>query len=127
MFSNLQKKLEKISAFVVLDLTRAIVSIEKIIEEAKKLDIVKDIKIINPLADGLVADTFFFPLTIFKKRACIFRHSILKGLFRDIRLKVGEAAKVFLYHQGFMAGGSAYEDHIKIVKNHEKSLNFLPH
>lgn len=105
-----------------LDFSSSKISFKKLSERLKRIAYVKSIEHIKPLSEGLIVDTYHFPLTVSSERACIFRKSVLKGLFKDIKEKFREAGKVFLYYQGVKVGENVYEDYKKYVKTNEEIL-----
>jgi len=107
-----------------LDFTSSKISPKKLSEELKRIACIKNVEHIRPLSEGLIVDTYHFPLIVSGERACIFRKSVLKGLFRDIKEKFRDAGKVFLYYQGVKVGENVYEDYKKYVKT-SRDILFL--
>lgn len=125
LYTIIISKDDEIEITTFLDLSDAKTTSDKLVEEVLKIGDVKEVEVIKPLFKGLLIDTYHFPLTISGERACIFRKSILKGLFKDIKVELGEAGKVFLYYQGEEVGKSIYENYGKYAPLEEGMLTLF--
>jgi len=81
-----------------------------------------NVECIKPLLKGLLVDTYHFPLLVRGERACIFRKPVLRGLFRDIKKRLGKAGKIFLFYQGMEVGRNIFEDYRKYAKSNRELL-----
>lgn len=90
--------------------------IREVENSIRSLNHVKDVKVIEPLFNGITVDTTYAYLTFAGERAVIFRKPLFEGLIKGIREKFGEAGKTFLYHIGFILGQGASVNQSKIVR-----------
>ena len=81
----------------------------------RSLKHVRDIKVIEPLFNGLTVDTSYDYLTFTGERAIVLRKPLYEGLIKGVREKFGELGKTFLYHVGFVLGQKAYESHNELI------------
>jgi len=107
---------------LVLDFSNAKISVEKIGKEILGVKGMHNVVCIKPLLKGLLVDTYHFPLLVRGERACIFRKSVLRVLFRDIKKRLGEAGKIFLFYQGIEVGRNIFEDYRKYAKSNRELL-----
>ena len=87
-----------------IDFTGIDLKPEALAREIEALDFVKEVKIIKPRAEGFIADTLSFPITLGPQRAIIMSEAGLRGLRVDIRERIGTGAEVILYFTGFEVG-----------------------
>ncbi|RLG73326.1 MAG: hypothetical protein DRO08_02200 [Thermoprotei archaeon] len=106
----------------VLDFSNAKISVEKIGKEILDVEGVHNVKYIKPLLKSLLVDTYHFPLLVRGERACIFKKSVLRELFRDIKKRLGETGKIFLFYQGMEDGRNIFEDYRKYAKSNRGLL-----
>ena len=90
--------------------------IREVESSIRSLNYVKDVKVIEPLFNGITVDTTYAYLTFAGERAVIFRKPLFEGLIKGIREKFGEAGKTFLYHMGFILGREASVNQSVIVR-----------
>ncbi|MCQ5363338.1 MAG: 4-vinyl reductase [Candidatus Methanomethylicia archaeon] len=87
-----------------LDITDSDAKLEEVIAELNKSGTFRVLKTINPLADGLIADTASYPIKVGAKRAAIFTEAEYKGLLTEVRKLFGTGGDTLLYHVGFHTG-----------------------
>jgi len=104
------------STIVFIDLTEREIDINTIIAELKKIDYVKDVKVVDQLTSGVIIDYYSFPPTLADERAIILRKPVYTALFKDIKDKVGEEYSIILYFMGFQIGQKIYENHMKLAE-----------
>ncbi len=102
-----------VRALVFIDVTDATASVEQLLEEARKLKFVKEIRDMKPEIEGFALDLFSFPLVIEGKRVIILREQGIKGIINGLRKRLGSAAEAIQYFLGFEAG-------LEFGKNHKK-------
>ncbi len=116
-----------IKVTVFADFTKNREFLKKVVEDIKGLNYVENVKIIEPLFNGLTMDTSYTYLTLADDRAIILRKPIYEGFIKGFREKFGQVASSFLYHIGFEAGRKAYESHLRIVgEAHRGSEKIIP-
>ncbi len=86
------------------------------------LNYIKDIKVIEPLFNGITVDTTYTYLTFTGERAIVLRKPLFEGLIKGVREKFGESGKTFLYHVGFILGQKAYKTQSEIVRKAHGSI-----
>ena len=92
------------TAICFFDLTDVSIPLDRLLYEIKRVKGVKMAAIIPPKFEGFIADTISFPLMLGDVRGLLIDESALKGLLRDIRMRMGSGAEAMLYHFGFEAG-----------------------
>jgi len=102
-----------VKAVVFLDVTDATAPMEKLIEEARKIEFVEEVRELKPEIEGLAIDMFSFPLTIGDSRVIILREHGMKGIINGLRERLGSAAETIQYYVGFEAG-------LEFGKNHKR-------
>jgi hypothetical protein len=101
-------------AVVFIDFSHSELSPEEAEKILKNQKFVKSVKLINPIANKFVGDTYYFPLMIMDERALIFRKEIYEGIFKGVRSQFGTAGEAFLYYIGFEIGKRAYLSYTKL-------------
>jgi len=113
---------EDLELMVYLDISKAKVKVEEIVKDVASAKGVKDASSFKPLFNGFIIDVVHFPVLALGSRAWIARESVLNGIFRDIKVALGDAGKVFLYYQGKKVGEDVYEDYRKIASSKKEIL-----
>jgi predicted hydrocarbon binding protein len=101
-------------AIVFIDFSQSKLSPEEAEKILKKQKFIKSVKLLKPIADKIVGDTHYFPLTTMDERALIFRKEIYEGIFKGVRSQFGTAGEAFLYYIGFEIGKRAYLSYSKL-------------
>lgn len=102
--------------FIYADITGKNIDPDKLLEELKDKPYVIDVKLIKPLFNGVICDTYFFPLYALGERAIIFIQRGYEGIIKRARLELGSAFNTLLYLQGFDMGLNAFQrGHRKIA------------
>jgi len=112
-YSMPRKYGEPVKAIVFIDVTDASAPIEQLLEEARKLEFVKEIRDAKPEVESFALDVFSFPLVIDGHRVIILREDGIKGIINGLRKRLGSAAEAIQYFLGFEAG-------LEFGKNHRK-------
>lgn len=105
-----------------LDFSEVKVSLEEVIKNIRNVEEIKEVHFTSPILKGLLVDIIHFPITVFGEKVWIARESVLRGLFRGLRLKWGNAGKIFLYHQGVEVGKHIYSDYSKYASTTNEML-----
>lgn len=92
------------AALAFLDFTESDATPEELAEEARRLEFVEDVKIINPRFQGFIADTASSALTMGGSRAIVLSLEGLRGLLVNLRERMGSGAEAILYFSGFEVG-----------------------
>jgi len=116
---------EEQEILLYLDFSEVKASLNEIVKNLRNVKEVREVHLIKPILKGLLIDTIHFPITVFKERAWIARESVLRGLFRGLRLKWGDVGKMFLYHQGAEVGKHLYNDYRKYVTSAHEMLTMF--
>ncbi|MCX8183406.1 MAG: hypothetical protein N3F08_03190 [Crenarchaeota archaeon] len=103
-FSSVEAHDGLMRAIVFLDFSNTSVTPEEALRLVRKQSFVKSAQLIVPTLNGVLSDTYFFPLVVGKKRAVIFRRRVYESLFKGVREKFGTAGEAMLYYQGFSIG-----------------------
>ncbi|MGQ9640588.1 MAG: V4R domain-containing protein [Candidatus Bathycorpusculaceae bacterium] len=120
----IQYSMEKIdnptvTAIAFLDFSQSKTSPEEAMKILKTQKFVKNAQIINASSNGMIYDSYFFPITLEGERVVIFRRSVYEALLNGIRKKFGSAGEAMLYYQGFSIGFEIYDEYVKIAKSEE--------
>ena len=107
---------------VFADFTKNRGFLKKVVENIKSLNYVENVKIVEPLFNGLTMDTSYTHLTLAGGRAIILRKPIYEGFIKGFRERFGQVASSFLYHIGFEAGRKAYKSHLRIVSEAHRGV-----
>lgn len=107
---------EPVKAVVFIDITDATAPIEQLLDEARRIEFVKEIKETKPEIEGFALDSFSFPLVIEGNRVVIFREQGIRGMIEGLRKRLGSAAEAIQYFLGFEAGLEFGENHRRIGK-----------
>jgi len=107
---------QPVTVLAFLDFTETKARIEDLVERAKNIDFVEEIKVIEPKVKGFIADTVSNPLKIGESRAILLRDIGTKGFVVDLRKRLGSAAEAILYYLGFEAGLEFGKSHKQIGK-----------
>ena len=113
-FSALLPTKKTITGLVFLDLTNADASLEELANDVRKIESVREVKIIYPPVEGFIADNFSNRLLMNGDRAIIIRLQGYKGIVEDIRKHFGTAGEAFLYYAGFDSGVEYAKSHKEI-------------
>ena len=105
---------KSVKAVVFLDVTDITIPVERLIEEAKKLEFVEEIREFKPEIESLALDSFSFPLTIGDSRVIILREEGIRGIINGLRERLGSAAETIQYYVGFEAGLEFGRSHKKL-------------
>ena len=112
---SMPREYEKpISVVAFIDVTDATAPIEQLLEEARKIEFVKEIKDMKPEIEGFALDLFSFPLVIDGKRAIVVREQGIRGIINGLRKRLGSAAEAIQYFLGFEAGLEYGKSHKKL-------------
>jgi predicted hydrocarbon binding protein len=103
-------------AIAFIDLTNSKVTAKEALELVKQQTYVKNAEIIEPIKNGIVSDTYFFPLVIADERVVVFRRRAYEALFNGVRTHFGSAGEAFLYYQGFNVGLKIYDDYVEMAE-----------
>jgi predicted hydrocarbon binding protein len=106
-----------ITAIGFLDFSHSKVSPEELLNLLRSQKFIKSAHIINPSSNGMIYDSYFFPITLGSERVVIFRKCVYEALFNGIRRKFGSAGEAMLYYQGFSIGFEIYDEYAKIAKS----------
>ena len=107
---------------IFIDITDTEADINEVIKEILSVKAVKHVELIDPVADGLIANYLHYPPTILGQRAIILRKPLWEAFIRGGYERFGEAHAVFLYHLGRNAGLSDYKAHEGLIGYNPKSL-----
>lgn len=105
-----------VTAIAFLDFSQSKTSPEEALKILKSQKYVKNAQIINP-SNGIIYDSYFFPITLEGERVVIFRKPVYEALLNGIRKKFGSAGEAMLYYQGFSIGFEIYDAYVKIAKS----------
>ncbi len=107
-----------------VDFTGSKVKPEDVIKELRLNKNVFSIERMDPVVEGILIDTFHFPVTISGVRAIILRKPIFEALIKGFREKFGSVGEAFLYYIGYEVGREALRSHyeMSISKNVEDLL-----
>ncbi len=125
--TSISKNKDDIRATVFADFTMHKKLLKEVAKNIKNLSYVENVKVIEPLFNGLAMDTSYTHLTLAGSRAVILRKPIYEGFIKGFRERFGQVASSFLYHIGFEAGRKAYENHRRIISEaHKGAEKVLP-
>ncbi len=85
-----------------LDITNSRISVEELVDNIQKLDVVHKIRTARPIAEGLLVDEFHFPITVNGMRAVIMILPMLEGLIGIIQKH--KELRALLWYQGLEIG-----------------------
>lgn len=102
-----------IKAIAFIDITEATISVKELIEEARKLKFVREIKDMKPEIGSFALDLFSFPIKIGDDRVIVLREQGIRGIINGLRKRLGSAAEAIQYFVGFEAG-------LEFGRNHRK-------
>ncbi|MEM3458794.1 MAG: V4R domain-containing protein [Candidatus Bathyarchaeia archaeon] len=106
-----------ITAIAFIDFSNSKTTPEKALELVKKQKFIKTAHIIKPKREGIIFDSYFFPLIAEDERAVIFRRSVYEALFNGVRRKFGSAGEAMLYYEGFAVGFEIYDRYMKAANS----------
>ncbi|MEM4703993.1 MAG: hypothetical protein QXJ02_02880, partial [Candidatus Bathyarchaeia archaeon] len=106
-------------AITFLDFSDSKLSTKEAEKILKKQKFVRSIKLIEPLHNKFVSDTYFFPLVMGDSRTLLFRKEIYEGIFKGIRNQFGTAGEAFLYYVGVETGKRAYQTYLQLADTKE--------
>ncbi|MDH7555467.1 MAG: hypothetical protein ACQXXL_02535 [Candidatus Methanosuratincola sp.] len=95
---------ESYPVLVFLDVTECDVPVQELVRELESTGAVESIRIIEPVADGLVIDNLSHPLTAGGDRAIILRAAGYRRLIKGIKEQFGSGGEAFLYYGGLEMG-----------------------
>ena len=100
---------EEYGLFIAVDFTGKDVSPEKLIEEFKKKEFIKD-AIVSPRFKNLIYPSKFCPMDLGGIRSIIVAEASMKGIIEGIKEEMGEeVGNAFLYRMGYEIGRKAYK------------------
>lgn len=88
----------------LLDVTNSDVPFEEVVKELESTSAVESIRIIEPVADGLLIDNLSHPLTAGGDRAIILRAAGYRKFIGGIKEQFGSGGEAFLYYEGLEMG-----------------------
>ena len=91
------------------DFTDVDVKPEKLAEDFRRMKVVKDIKLIEPIIPGLLIDNIHFPIMISKGRYVINREDCLRSFIKGMRSEFGSAGEALLYRIGLDMGKGMWQ------------------
>ncbi len=95
------------SGFIVADFTGREDVEDEVLEELKGLEGVRRAVLVEPQLPGILADTYHFPLVDDRgERHILVNPEGIRGIVVGLAEEFGDAAKAFLYHQGYRIGRS---------------------
>ena len=98
------------------DLTECSKPLEKIAEEIRKIESIKEVTLIEQQAEGFIADTTSPIITASGMRVIILREILWSILVNKIREKFGSGGEALLYYIGLDMGVKAAETHKKMAE-----------
>lgn len=108
---------EEALIFICVDFTGREDARLHVVREVSSLDVVYDVKLIEPTVAGILYDESFFPIYLAGKRAIILDYSSIVGLIQGLKSRFGESiAAVILYHAGYRVGQEIYNEYIRESK-----------
>jgi len=90
-----------------------------LVKEFKKIEEVRDIKIIKPVIPGLVIDNIHYIIMISRGRYIINREECFRGFIKGIREEFGSAGEALQYRIGIDAGKGLWRG----IENYAKDIN----
>ncbi|MEM3114796.1 MAG: ACT domain-containing protein, partial [Nitrososphaerota archaeon] len=87
-----------------VDLTGKELSEEDVASRLREAELVLDVKFSREALDGVIIDTFLFPLIVLEERSIIFRVETFANMFKRLYRAFGSGAPVLLYEMGLSAG-----------------------
>ncbi len=99
-----------------IDFTDSETRPQELAEELRRLDFVREVKLITPKYEGFIVDDVSFPLMVGSERAILMTEAALRGLFIDIRRHIGSGGEAILYFLGTEVGKSLAERYMKMAE-----------
>ena len=98
--------------FIAVDFSSSNIRPEVVERKIKQIDGVKEVRVIRPVANLLV-DPYLFPQVTGNERAIIIDHAGIVGVSRELRIRIGDTARIVLFHIGYEIGKRMFMDYIK--------------
>ncbi|MDI9644758.1 MAG: 4-vinyl reductase [Candidatus Verstraetearchaeota archaeon] len=95
---------DEVLILTFLDVTDSDIPIEQFVSKLAATGMVRALKIIEPVATGLIIDTVSHPIMAGRNRAIIFRDLAYRGFITGIKKQFGSGGEAFLYYEGIEAG-----------------------
>ncbi|HIQ04057.1 MAG TPA: ACT domain-containing protein [Desulfurococcales archaeon] len=103
--------------FICVDFTGRESTKPHVVKEISSLDVVYDVKLVEPTIAGILYDESFFPIYLAGKRAIILDYSSIIGFIQGLKGRFSEdIAAVILYHAGYRVGQEIYKEYIRKSK-----------
>ncbi|AKG38590.1 hypothetical protein MA03_03835 [Infirmifilum uzonense] len=112
----------KVRIIVIVDLKGREDLAEGLRGELSRLRFVEEVTYTPPIAEGVVFDTFSFPLTFMGERSIIMRRAVYEGFIKGGWERFGSAFAAMLYLMGFEAGRKAFVDYYSIFRDPNTQL-----
>lgn len=93
-----------------VDLTGRENNLEMIASRLKESEVVLDVKFSREQLEGIILDSFLFPLIVLDERSIIFRVETFANMFKRLYRAFGSGAPVLLYEMGLSAGMNKIEN-----------------
>jgi len=93
-----------------VDLTGKELSEEDVASRLREAELVLDVKFSREALNGVIIDTFLFPLIVLEERSIIFRVETFANMFKRLYRAFGSGAPVLLYEMGLSAGLNKIEN-----------------
>jgi len=101
---------------VFVDLTECgEISINEMLVELRRYPHILDVKLLKPTFEGLVFDSYFFPLKVGEEREVIFLRRGYRGLIRKAREQIGPTYELTLFLEGYNLSMEAFKEYVKIA------------
>ena len=110
---TLTSEIGEVTLFLIIDPTNSSASLESIISELRRLDIVLDASIFTGEVEGGVFDIVHFPLKVHDVRCIILVEPALKGMVKTLRSELGLGGAVILFHIGSFIGVEVVKHYIE--------------
>ena len=98
--------------FIAVDFSKSGISPEVIEKEIRKVEGVKEVRVIKPIVNLLI-DPYLFPQVTGNKRAIVIDYPGILGTSRELRRRIGNTARIVLFHIGYEIGKRIFVDYIK--------------
>ena len=103
------------TGYIVADFTDSTVSPESVKRELEALDVIVEVKVVEPQYSGVLADLYHFPLVDDAGgRYVMLSERNMEGIVVRLRERFGTGGLAFLYHQGLIVGETLKGEYMKI-------------
>lgn len=102
-------------AVIFIDLADTDVNIDEMLLELRRYPYILDVKLLKPLFNGFIFDTYFFPLKVREERAVIFLRRGYIGLIKKAREQLGLDYELTLFLEGYNLSMEAFKEYTKIA------------